>query len=123
AGLASLLGGIRFVRGTPVLLGAILLDLFAVLFGGAVALLPVFARTILHVGPAGLGILRSAPAAGDVIAGVLLAQRPLRRREGRTLLAVVAAFGVAMLVFGLSHSFWLSLAALAVSGFVDMISM
>jgi putative nucleotidyltransferase with HDIG domain len=122
-GLASLLAGIRFVRRTPVLLGAILLDLFAVLFGGAVALLPVFARTILHVGPAGLGILRSAPAVGAVLAGVVLTRRPLRRRHGRTLLWVVAAFGVSMVVFGISRSFTLSLAALAVSGFVDMISM
>ncbi|HEY7207283.1 MAG TPA: MFS transporter [Gaiellaceae bacterium] len=122
-GLASLLAGIRFVRRTPVLLGAIVLDLFAVLFGGAIALLPVFARTILHVGPAGLGILRSAPAVGAVLAGIALTRRPLRRKQGRTLLWVVAAFGVSMVVFGVSRSFTLSLVALAVSGFVDMISM
>ena len=118
----SLLAGITFIRRTPVMLGAITLDLFAVLFGGAVALLPLFARTILHTGPTGLGILRSAPAVGALAAGVLLTRRPLRGNTGVTLLAVVAAFGVAMVVFGLSKSFPLSLAALAVSGFVDMVS-
>ena len=104
------------------LLGAIALDLFAVLFGGATALLPVFARSILHVGPIGLGILRTAPALGALIAAVILARRPLRPRAGRTLIAVVAIFGVSMMVFGLSRWLPLSLAALAVGGFVDMIS-
>jgi MFS family permease len=122
-GLQSLLAGIRFIRRTQMILGAISLDLFAVLFGGAVALLPLFARSILHTGPLGLGILRSAPAVGAITAGVWLARRPLRRNAGRTLLVVVAAFGASMVVFGLSHSFALSAAALAVSGFVDMISM
>ena len=122
-GIRSVLAGIRFIRRTPVLLGAITLDLFAVLFGGAIALAPVFARTILHTGPVGLGVLRSAPAVGAVIAGVILTRRPLRGNAGRTLLVVVAAFGASMIVFGLSHSFVLSFAALAVSGFVDMISM
>jgi MFS family permease len=121
--LESLLGGIRLIRATPVLLGAITLDLFAVLFGGAVALLPLFARSILHTGPFGLGILRSAPAVGALVAGIRLARRPLRGPAGRTLLVVVGAFGVCMIVFGLSRSFWLSLIALAVSGFVDMFSM
>jgi MFS family permease len=120
--LDSLLGGIRLIRETPVLLGAISLDLFAVLFGGAVALLPLFARDVLHVGPVGLGILRSATSVGALAAAALLTVRPLRRREGRTLLYVVAAFGVCMIVFGLSRSFWLSVVALAVAGFVDMIS-
>jgi len=123
ARLESLLGGIRLIRATPVILGAITLDLFAVLFGGAVALLPLFARSILHTGPIGLGILRSAPAVGALIAGLRLARRPLGGRAGRTLLVVVGTFGVSMIVFGLSRWFWLSALALAVSGFVDMFSM
>src|SRR5262249_32789124 len=118
AGLDDLLAGLRFVRRTPVLLGAITLDLFAVLFGGAVALLPLFARSVLHTGPIGLGVLRTEPALGALAAGVTLARRPLGGRVGRTLLLVVAAFGASIVVFGLSHSFALSLAALAVSGFV-----
>ncbi len=121
--LGSLLAGLRFVRNTPVLLGAISLDLVAVLFGGAVALLPLFARDVLEVGPVGLGILRSAPAVGALLAGIMLTRRPLRGLAGRKLLLVVALFGVSMVVFGLSTSFPLSFAALAVSGFVDMISM
>jgi len=122
-GLTSLLAGIRFIRRTPVMLGAISLDLFAVLFGGATALLPVFARSILHTGPEGLGVLRSAPAVGALIAGVMLARKPLGRNAGRTLLVAVALFGASMVVFGLSHWFALSIAALAVSGFADMFSM
>ena len=121
--LEGVLGGVRLVRRTPVLLGAISLDLFAVLFGGAVALLPVFARDVLEVGPTGLGVLRSAPAAGALVAGLWLARRPIERYAGRTLLLVVGAFGVAMVVFGLSRSLWLSIPALAVSGAVDMASM
>jgi MFS family permease len=122
-GLQSLLAGISFIRRTPVILGAISLDLFAVLFGGAVALLPVFARSILHTGPEGLGVLRSAPAVGALVAGIMLVRRPLGPRAGRTLLGVVALFGLSMIVFGLSRWFALSLVALAVSGFADMISM
>ncbi len=122
-GFSSLLEGVRFVRRSPVLFGAIALDLFAVLFGGAVALLPVFAREILHTGPVGLGVLRSAPAIGALLAGAWLARRPIGGRAGRTLLIVVAVFGASMVVFGLSHSFVLSLAALAVSGGADMVSM
>jgi len=121
--LGSLLAGLRFVRRTPVLLGAISLDLVAVLFGGAVALLPLFARDILDVGPVGLGVLRSAPAAGALLAGVMLTRRPLRGLAGRKLLIVVAVLGGGMVVFGLSRSFALSFAALAVGGFADMISM
>jgi hypothetical protein len=113
---------VRFVVRTRILLGAIGLDLFAVLFGGAVALLPVYARTILDVGPVGLGVLRTAPAVGALVAAVILARKPLRYPAGATLLVVVAAFGAAIVVFGLSKSFPLSLVALAVSGFVDMIS-
>jgi MFS family permease len=122
-GLASVLAGIHFIRDTQILFGAILLDLLAVLFGGAVALLPLFARSILHVGPTGLGVLRSAPAVGALCAAALLTRRPLGGRTGRTLLAVVGAFGASIVVFGLSRSFVLSLVALAVSGFVDMFSM
>jgi MFS family permease len=122
-GLASVLAGIRFIRRTPVMLGAISLDLFAVLFGGAVALLPLFARSILHTGPVGLGLLRSAPAVGALVAGVMIARRPLAGGAGRTLLLVVAVFGASMVVFGTSRWFAVSLVALAVSGFADMISM
>ena len=118
----DLVAGVRFVLRTRMLLGAIGLDLFAVLFGGAVALLPVFARQILEVGPVGLGVLRSAPAVGALAAALILARRPLRWPAGPTLLVVVAAFGASMVVFGLSRSLPLSLAALAVGGFVDMIS-
>jgi MFS family permease len=121
-GVSELVAGVRFVMRTRMLLGAIGLDLFAVLFGGATALLPVFARSILHTGPVGLGVLRSAPAFGALAAAVILTRRPLRWPAGPTLIAVVAAFGAAMIVFGLSRSLPLTLAALAVSGFVDMIS-
>jgi hypothetical protein len=122
-GLESVLEGVRFVGRTQILLGAILLDLMAVLFGGAVALLPLFARSILHVGPVGLGVLRSAPAVGALLAAAVLTRRPLGGQAGRKLLLVVAAFGAATIVFGLSRSFPLSLLALAVTGFVDMFSM
>jgi hypothetical protein len=121
-GLEHLLGGIRFLRRSRVVLGAILLDLFAVLFGGAVALLPVFARAVLHTGPAGLGVLRSAPAAGALVAGVILTRRPTQAHTGPKLIGVVTLFGVSMIVFGLSKSFLLSLVALAASGFADMVS-
>jgi MFS family permease len=121
--LASVLLGVRFIRRTPILLGAISLDLFAVLFGGAVALLPLYARSILHTGPFGLGVLRSATAIGALAAGVMLTRRPLGRRTGRTLFLSVGVFGASMVVFGLSRSFLLSFVALAVSGFADMISM
>ena len=121
--LGGLLAGLRFVRRSPVLLGAISLDLVAVLFGGAVALLPLFARDILDVGPVGLGILRSGPAVGALLAGIMLTRRPLRNGAGRTLLVVVGVFGASMVVFGLSRSFVLSFVALAVGGFADMISM
>jgi MFS family permease len=120
--LESVLEGVRFVGRTPMLLGVILLDLLVVLFGGAVALLPVFARSILHVGPEGLGILRAAPAVGALAAAVVLTRRPLVRRAGRRLLLVVAVFGGSIIVFGLSRIFALSLVMLAVSGFADMIS-
>jgi MFS family permease len=121
--LESLTLGIRFIRSTPILLGAITLDLFAVLFGGAVALLPLFARSILHTGPFGLGVLRSATALGALAAGIMLARRPLGGHAGRTLFISVGVFGASMVTFGLSRWFWLSVAALAVSGFADMLSM
>jgi MFS family permease len=114
--------GIRFLRGQPVLLGALTLDLFAVLFGGAVALLPVFAAEILHVGPEGLGALRAAPAVGAVGMSLYLAHRAPLRRAGRDLLVSVALFGVAMIGFALSRSFTLSLVLLAFSGMVDQVS-
>jgi MFS family permease len=121
--LESLLAGIRFIRATPVILGSITLDLFAVLFGGAVALLPLFAKSILHTGPFGLGVLRAMIAVGALLAGIRLAHKPLRRHAGRTLLLVVGIYGASTVVFGLSHWFWLSALALAVGGFVDMYSM
>jgi len=118
----SLLAGIRFIRANPAIAGAISLDLFAVLFGGATALLPVYARDILAIGPLGLGLLRSAPAVGAVAVGLVLAHRSLGRHAGRTMFAAVGLFGAATIVFGLSHSFFLSLAALAVLGASDMVS-
>jgi MFS family permease len=119
----SLLLGVRFIRSSPIILGAISLDLFAVLFGGAVALLPLYARSILHTGPLGLGVLRSATAVGALAAGIMLARKPLGGRAGRTLFLSVGIFGASIVVFGLSRWFPLSFAALAVSGFVDMLSM
>jgi predicted MFS family arabinose efflux permease len=119
---ATVLAGLSFIRGSPVLLGAISLDLFAVLLGGATALLPIFAHDILHVGPQGLGMLRSAPAVGALLVGIALARRPLQRHVGRRLLLAVAIFGGCMVVFGLSRNFWISLLALACSGGADMIS-
>ena len=118
----SVLAGLRFVRHQPVILGATTLDLFAVLLGGATALLPIFARDILATGPAGLGLLRAAPAAGAVAMSLTLARRPVQRRCGAWLLGAVAVFGVAMLAFGLSRTFWVSLVALAFSGMADMVS-
>ncbi|MBV8064428.1 MAG: MFS transporter [Actinobacteria bacterium] len=118
----SLVAGVRFILATRTLLGAISLDLVAVLLGDSISLAPVFARTILDVGPIGLGALRTAPSVGALVAGLLLARRPLPFPAGRTLIAVIATFGTMMIVFGLSKSLPLSLAALAVAGFVDMIS-
>ena len=121
-GWTTLLAGIEFIRTRPVLLGAISLDLFAVLLGGATALLPIFARDILVTGPTGLGLLRAAPAAGALLTSLALARWPIERRAGAWLLGAVALFGVAIGVFGLSTSFALSLAALAASGAADMVS-
>lgn len=118
----SLLAGIQFIRSRPEVLGAISLDLFAVLLGGATALLPIYARDILQVGPSGLGLLRSAPAVGAVLMALWLAHRPLSRRTGHRLFQAVALFGLATIVFGLSTNLWLSLACLFVLGAADMIS-
>jgi MFS family permease len=121
--LHSLLAGIRFIRSRPDVLGAISLDLFAVLLGGATALLPVFARDILLTGPWGLGLLRSAPAVGALLMSFWLARFPIQRQVGRVMFISVGVFGVATIAFGLSTSFWFSLAVLAILGAADMISM
>jgi MFS family permease len=121
-GFEGLLTGLRFVFSRPTILGAISLDLFAVLFGGATALLPIYARDILHVGPWGLGLLRSAPAVGAAAVAFGLAQRPLARRAGTRMFFCVAVFGLMTIVFGLSRSFLLSLVALASLGAADMVS-
>lgn len=118
----SLREGVRFVFSEKILLGALTLDMFSVLLGGAEALLPVFADRILHVGPEGLGILRAAPAAGAVLMSVYLAHRPPFRRAGRSLLLAVGTFATCIVIFGLSRSFALSIAVLFVSGMADNIS-
>ncbi|MDR2154315.1 MAG: MFS transporter [Burkholderiaceae bacterium] len=120
--LATLLAGVRFIWSRPPVLGAISLDLFAVLLGGAVALLPIFAKDILHTGAWGLGLLRSAPAVGALAMSLWLTRRPLQRHVGRNMLLAVAVFGACMVVFGLSRQFWLSLVALTLSGAADMVS-
>ena len=119
---ATLMAGVHFVRHRPVVLGAISLDLFAVLLGGATALLPIFAKDILHTGPWGLGLLRAAPAAGAFTLSLLLTRWPITRRAGHVLLGAVALYGAATLVFGLSTSLGLSMAALVVAGAADMVS-
>ncbi len=119
---SSLFAGVAFVWERKVLLGAISLDLFAVLLGGATALLPIFARDILHVGPDGLGLLRAAPAAGALCMSVVITRWPIQRHVGYKLLSAVAVFGLALIVFGMSDSFVLSMVALAVSGAADNIS-
>ncbi|HZQ99160.1 MAG TPA: MFS transporter [Chloroflexota bacterium] len=115
--------GVRFIWRTPAFFGAIALDLFAVLFGGAVALMPVYARDILAVGPTGLGLLRAAPSVGAGAAALLVARLPPWRRPGRVLLAVVAGFGLATVGFGLSRDLYLSLACLCLVGAFDSVSM
>ena len=120
--LRSLFAGVRYVWNNELVLGAISLDLFAVLLGGATALLPIYARDVLRLGPWALGVLRSAPAVGAAGTGVALALRPIERNAGAKMLACVALFGVATVVFGMSNNFWLSLAALVVVGAADMVS-
>ena len=119
---ASIREGLRFVFGHQVLLGALALDMFAVLFGGAVSMLPAFIKEILHYGPEGLGILRAAPALGAVAVGLWLARHPINRNAGRILLFAVAGFGLCIIGFGLSTHFWLSAALLLGSGLCDGVS-
>ena len=123
ADVGDVLAGIRLIRRTRVLFGAISLDLFAVLLGGAVALLPIFAKDILEVGPTGLGLLRASAPAGAFAAALVIARRPIRRRAGPVLYTVVAGFGVSMVAFGLSRTMWLSMLALALAGAFDLVSM
>jgi MFS family permease len=118
----SLFSGVAFIRRKPVILGALSLDLFAVLLGGATALLPVFARDILHAGPWALGVLRAAPAVGALAGSIYLAHFPLRRRAGTALFGGVIAFGIATIVFGLSRNIVVSMIALAALGASDVIS-
>ncbi|MGY4829845.1 MFS transporter [Sphaerotilaceae bacterium SBD11-9] len=120
--VATVLAGFRFIWQRPVVLGAISLDLFAVLLGGATALLPMFAKDVLHVGPWGLGLLRAAPAVGALCMSAVLTRWPITRRVGKVMLGAVAVYGLATLAFALSTAFALSLLALWVSGAADMVS-
>jgi MFS family permease len=120
---SSLFAGIAFVRSNPAILGTISLDLFAVLLGGATALLPIYARDILHTGPLGLGILRAAPAVGALLMSVALARHALKRRVGMRMFQAVIVFGLATVVFALSRSMWLSICALVILGAADTVSM
>jgi MFS family permease len=120
--LGALLEGVRFLWSSQIILAAITLDLFAVLLGGATALLPIYAKDILHAGPTGLGWLRAAPAIGAVCISFFIAHAPPFKKAGRTLLWAVAGFGVATLIFGVSHLFWLSLLMLFVLGGLDNVS-
>ena len=122
ATLDSLKEGIRFMRETKVILAAITLDMFAVLFGGAVALLPIYATNILHVGAQGLGIMRAAPSIGAIIMAFIIAHLPPMKNAGRTLLLAVTGFGIATIAFGLSTTFWLSVSMLVLLGALDNIS-
>lgn len=119
----SIKAGWKFILGSPVLLSVMSLDMFAVLFGGAVSMLPVYADQILHVGAEGLGALRAAPALGAVITAVFLATRPMKTLSAKRLLIAVAGFGLCIIGFGLSHLFWLSMVFLAFSGAFDSVSM
>jgi len=120
--LAALFAGVKFVRCNPAILGTISLDLFAVLLGGATALLPIYARDILHTGPWGLGVLRAAPAVGALLMSAVLARHAIKRRAGMRMFQAVIIFGVATIVFAISHLLWLSLLALAVLGAADAVS-
>jgi predicted MFS family arabinose efflux permease len=117
-----LFAGAHFVRRNPTLLGTISLDLFAVLLGGATALLPIFAKDILHTDGHGLGLLRAAPSVGGLITTYFLARRPIERRVGLRMFQAVIVFGIATVVFGISHNLWLSLGSLAIMGAADQIS-
>jgi MFS family permease len=118
----TVLAGFRYIWEHKLILGSISLDLFAVLLGGAVALLPVYAREILHTGPWGLGLLRSAPGIGAGLMAMFIAHRPLKGNSGPTMLWCVAGFGVATIIFGISHNLWLSLISLVLCGATDMVS-
>lgn len=120
--ISSLFAGVKFVRSDPAILGTISLDLFAVLLGGATALLPIYARDILHTGPWGLGVLRSAPAIGALLMGAFLAKHAFNRRVGIRMFQAVIVFGIATVVFAISRSIWLSILALAIMGAADMVS-
>jgi MFS family permease len=120
--IQSIKNGWRFILNSPVILSVMALDMFAVLFGGAVAMLPAFADQILHVGPQGLGMLRAAPAVGSVFMALYLAVKPLRYLSGRVLLGAFIGFGVSMIGFGLSETFWISMLFLAFSGMFDSIN-
>jgi hypothetical protein len=120
--VAQVREGLEYVWGNKLVLGAISLDLFAVLLGGATGLLPVFARDVLHIGPAGFGVLRGSPAIGALLMAGFLAARPIRRHVGPKMFATVAVFGLMTLVFAYSESFLLSVACLAVLGGADMVS-
>lgn len=122
ASLKVVLAGFQYVRHMPMLLGSFSLDLFVVLLGGAVALMPIFANDVLHTGPRGLGLLRAAPAVGALCTSLMLARFPLQHKAGRRLFISVAIFGIATVVFGVSHSLWISLISLAILGAADMIS-
>ena len=119
---SDVFAGLRYVFSNRLLLGAVSLDLFAVLLGGAVAMMPVYARDILHIGPEGLGIFRAAPGLGAVCMGAWLAARPVKQHAGRWMFAAVAAFGVATIAFAYSRSFWLSTIMLVLLGSFDMVS-
>jgi MFS family permease len=121
-GAADILGGLRFVVRRKIVLGAISLDLFAVLFGGATALLPAYASDVLHIGPAGLGVLRTAPGVGAAVTAITCAFVPIERHVGRWMFGGVALFGLSTIVFGLSQSFWITLLALVLLGGGDMVS-
>ena len=122
AGFRRLIAGVEYVWGNPLLLGGMTLDFFAVLLGGATALLPIYARDVLRIGPGGLGLLRAAPALGAATVGILLGHTPIREKSGKKMFACVTMFGIATIVFGLSRSFVLSMLALAVMGAADMVS-
>ncbi|HEU5457391.1 MAG TPA: MFS transporter, partial [Terracidiphilus sp.] len=122
ASMEVVLAGFKYVWRRSLLLGAISLDLFAVLLGGAVALMPIFASDILRTGPRGLGLLRAAPAVGALMMSLALARFPISRQAGKRMFVAVAIFGVATVIFGLSHNLWLSMGALAIGGAADMIS-
>lgn len=120
--MRTVLAGVEFIWRRKLVLGAVSLDLFAVLLGGAVALLPIYAKDILHTGPWGLGLLRGAPAVGALLMSIRLTRHPFERHVGRRLLLAVGVFGICMVVFGLSRNFIVSLAALAISGGADMVN-